>query len=82
MIYNRVIKRNKAQLGQIVQKIILNQQIEIIDNRQPELEGEYEEVQQKEQEIVQKLNEKYGPGQLDPQSGVFTCHHLKKAPQG
>ena len=63
----------QAQLGQIaVQKIILNQQIEAIDNRQAELEGEYEEVQQKEQEIVQKLNEKYGPGQLDPQSGVFT----------
>ena len=32
------------------------------DNRKSsnELEGEYEEVQQKEQEIVQKLNEKYG----------------------
>ena len=39
----------QAQLGQIaVQKIILNQQIEAIDNRQAELEGEYEEVQQKE----------------------------------
>ena len=63
----------QAQLGQIaVQKIILNQQIEAIDNRQAELEGEYEEVQQKEREIVEKLNEKYGPGQLDPQSGVFT----------
>ena len=33
--------------------------MEVIDNRQIELEGEYEEVQQKEQEIVQKLNEKY-----------------------
>ena len=66
-------QEKQAQLGQIaVQKIILNQQIEAIDNRQAELEGEYEEVQQKEQEIVQKLNEKYGPGQLDPQTGVFT----------
>ena len=73
----------QAQLGQIaVQKIILNQQIEAIDNRQAELEGEYEEVQQKEREIVEKLNEKYGPGQLDPQSGVFTPAPLQEAPQG
>ena len=60
-------------LGQIaVQKIILNQQVEAIENRQAELEGEYEEVQQTERDLVQKLNEKYGPGQLDPQTGVFT----------
>ena len=73
----------QAQLGQIaVQKIILNQQIEAIDNRQAELAGEYEEVQQKEREIVEKLNEKYGPGQLDPQSGVFTPAPPQEAPQG
>ena len=74
----------QAQLGQIaVQKIILNQQIEAIDNRQAELEGEYEEVQQKEREIVEKLNEKYGPGQLDPQSGVFTpVPPQEESPQG
>lgn len=66
-------QEKQTQLGQIaVQKILLNQQIEAVDNRQVELEGEYEEVQQKEREIVEKLNEKYGPGQLDPQSGVFT----------
>ena len=60
-------------LGQLaVQKIILNQQVEVIENRQVELEGEYEEVQQSERDLVQKLNEKYGPGQLDPETGVFT----------
>ena len=66
-------QEKQAQLGQIaVQKILLGQQVEAIDNRQVELEGEYEAVQQKEREIVEKLNEKYGPGQLDPQTGVFT----------
>jgi len=66
-------QEKQAQLGQIaVQKILLGQQVEAIDNRQIELEGEYEEVQQSERDLVQKLNEKYGPGQLDPQSGVFT----------
>ena len=66
-------QEKQAQLGQIaVQKILLGQQAEAMDNRQVELEGEYEAVQQSERDLVQKLNEKYGPGQLDPQSGVFT----------
>ena len=66
-------QEKQAQLGQIaVQKILLNQQVEAIENRQTELESEYEAVQQSERDLVQKLNEKYGPGQLDPQSGVFT----------
>ena len=71
----------QAMLGQIaVQKIILNQQVEAIENRQAELEGEYEEVQQTERDLVQKLNEKYGPGQLDPQTGVFTPTPQEEAP--
>ena len=28
--------------------------------------------QQKERDLVKELNDKYGPGQLDPASGVFT----------
>ena len=74
----------QAMLGQIaVQKIILNQQVEAIENRQAELEGEYEEVQQSERDLVQKLNEKYGPGQLDPQTGVFTpIPPAEESPEG
>jgi len=77
-------QEKQAQLGQIaVQKILLNQQVEAIENRQVELEGEYEEVQQTERDLVQKLNEKYGPGQLDPQSGVFTpVPPQEESPQG
>ena len=74
-------QEKQAQLGQIaVQKILLGQQVEAIDNRQVELEGEYEAVQQSERDLVQKLNDKYGPGQLDPQSGVFTPIPQEEAP--
>ena len=74
-------QEKQAQLGQIaVQKILLGQQAEAMDNRQVELEGEYEAVQQSERDLVQKLNEKYGPGQLDPQSGVFTPIPQEEAP--
>jgi uncharacterized protein (DUF3084 family) len=77
-------QEKQTLLGQIaVQKILLNQQVEAVENRQVELEGEYEEVQQTERDLVQKLNEKYGPGQLDPQSGVFTpAPPQEESPQG
>ncbi len=66
-------QEKQANLGQLsVQRILLNQQVEALEARQVELETEYEAVQQQERDLVAKLNEKYGPGQLDPQTGVFT----------
>ena len=62
-------------------KILLNQQLEALEARQVELESEYEAVQQEERDLVQKLNEKYGPGQLDPQTGVFTPSQPPAAPE-
>tara|TARA_R100001244_G_scaffold71030_1_gene57477 strand:+ start:266 stop:568 length:303 start_codon:yes stop_codon:yes gene_type:complete len=60
-------------LGQLsVQRILLNQQSEALEARTTEVEQEYQTVQQEERELVAKLNEKYGPGQLDPATGVFT----------
>tara|TARA_R110002020_G_scaffold20787_2_gene70593 strand:+ start:578 stop:901 length:324 start_codon:yes stop_codon:yes gene_type:complete len=66
-------QQKQAMLGQLgVQRILLGQQMDALEARQVELETEYEAVQQQERDLVQKLNEKYGPGQLDPQTGVFT----------
>ena len=60
-------------LGQLsVQRILLNQQHEALETRMTEVEQEYQNVQQEERDLVAKLNEKYGPGQLDPATGVFT----------
>ena len=70
-------QEKQAALGQLsVQRILVNQQMETLDIRQDELETEYTAVQQEERDIVQKLNEKYGPGQLDPQTGVFTSTNI------
>ena len=75
-------QEKQANLGQLsVQRILLNQQMEALEARQVELESEYEAVQQEERDIVQKLNEKYGPGQLDPQTGVFTPASVAAAPE-
>ena len=66
-------QEKQALLGQLaVQRILMSQQMDALEARQTELETEYEAVQQEERDLVQKLNEKYGPGQLDPQTGVFT----------
>ena len=60
-------------LGQLsVQRILLNQQSEALEARMTEVEQEYQNVQQEERALVAKLNEKYGPGKLDPATGVFT----------
>ena len=66
-------QEKQAVLGQLaVQKILLNQQIDALNMRTEEVEQEYKAVQQEERDLVAKLNEKYGPGQLDPTTGVFT----------
>ena len=60
-------------LGQLsVQRILLNQQIDNLEQRMETVEKEYKTLQQTEQDLVKKLNDKYGPGQLDPATGVFT----------
>ena len=66
-------QEKQAELGQLsVQRILQNQRTEAIEIRTQEVEQEYAEVQQKERDLVKTLNEKYGPRQLDPATGVFT----------
>ena len=66
-------QEKQALLGQLsVQRILINQQLESLEAREVELEGEYTATQQKERELVETLNEKYGPGELNPETGEFT----------
>ena len=66
-------QEKQAVLGQLaVQRILLTQQHEALETRITEVEAEYQNVQQEERDLVATLNEKYGPGQLDPATGVFT----------
>ena len=66
-------QEKQNQLGQLaIQKLIANQQSDAIQIRTEEVETEYQSVQQEERDLVKTLNDKYGPGQLDPATGVFT----------
>ena len=63
----------QAAFGQLkVQKILLEQQKDNLEEGEVKMEADYAENQQKERDLVKELNDKYGPGQLDPASGVFT----------
>jgi|TARA_B100001094_G_scaffold97861_1_gene93938 hypothetical protein len=59
-------------IGQVsVQKLINNQRAEKIEENELQLQSDYATNQEKEREFVQTLNEKYGPGQLNPATGIF-----------
>ena len=70
---NQGYQTKQQQFGQLkVQRILLTQQMEGLDEAEIRLETEYSELQKTEQTLVKQLNDKYGPGQLDPNTGVFT----------
>ena len=43
-----------------------------LDEQEIVLKEQLQSTRQKEQKLLNEITEKYGPGQLDPQSGVFT----------
>ena len=55
-----------------VRRLVLDQQLEELDNADEAVHKAYTDNQETERKLVQELNEKYGPGSLDPQTGVFT----------
>ena len=63
---------NTAQLGQVeVELYLLNKRLKQMEELRISLFENYDSLQSKEEELVQKLNEKYGDGVLDLDSGRF-----------
>ncbi len=66
-------QQKQLQFGQLeVQRLLVTQQLDSLDSAKATLEVEYGEVQDTERNLVADLNKKYGPGNLDPATGVFT----------
>jgi len=60
------------EFGQIELELLLaSQRIQSLENAKDKLQKDYVELQNKERELVQQLNEKYGAGQVDLTSGEF-----------
>ena len=63
----------QSAFGQVrVQRILAQQQMDNLDEAEEKMEVDYTDLQQKERDLVEQLNEKYGPGTLDPQTGIFS----------
>ena len=63
----------QATFGQLkVQKIMLDDQMSNLEETEISIEEQYKAAQQTERDFVKSLNEKYGPGTLDPATGTFT----------
>ena len=61
------------KFGQLtIAKLNIDRQLELMGDEEDKLNGELESARDEEQKILNEITEKYGPGQLDPQSGVFT----------
>ena len=60
-------------LGRLeIQRIQTEHALENIHTDKLRLETRYSDLVDEERKMVQDLNEKYGPGNLDPDTGVFT----------
>ena len=67
--YNQI----QATFGQVAfQRVMLEQQLEQLNDRQIEAEDALHANQDAERDLAKSLNDVYGPGSLDPETGVFT----------
>ena len=63
----------QADFGALkVRRLVLEQQLEELDNADEAVHKAYTDNQETERKLVEELNEKYGPGSLNPETGVFT----------
>jgi len=75
--YNTVTNK----FGQIaIAKLNLEKQQESVEEEEFKVHEELESVRAEEQEVLTGITEKYGPGTLDPQTGVFTPSTEVKEP--
>ena len=61
-----------SEFGQVELEILLtNQRMDALQDAKAKLEDEYVGLQDKEKELVKELNNKYGAGTVDLESGEF-----------
>ena len=66
-------------LGQMgVARIRLEQQINDLNDNEGKVRAQFAETQNKEREFVQSINKKYGDGNLNLESGVFSPKPIEK----
>ena len=52
-----------------------------LEAQEASVKQQFETAKANEQKILNEITEKYGPGQLDPQTGIFTPTPTQEAPE-
>ena len=69
----------QSQMGQTrMQQLGLETQLNKVEEVEIQLAEDLITLNAKESELAQVLNDKYGPGQLDPETGIFTPSEANK----
>jgi predicted transcriptional regulator len=64
---------NANNLGTVsLEQIALQRRLEFLNAEQERLYGEFETLQIQEQELLEKMRERYGEGQINITDGTFT----------
>ena len=68
----KTYQEKTAMFGQLsFQKFQLERQLEVAEQAETTLKKEIIDLEQQERTLVKELNEKYGAGTLNPQTGEF-----------
>ena len=60
------------QFGQVkVETLLTNQRLDALTKAEEDLNNQYKDLQEQEKDLVKSLNEKYGAGTVDIDSGEF-----------
>ena len=63
----------QVQLGQVgIARIKLEQQLNDVDNSEIDLRKRFQDNTESESKFLDEIRNKYGDGQLDPETGIFT----------
>jgi predicted transcriptional regulator len=64
---------NANNLGAIsLEQIAINRRLEFLNAEQDKLYSEFEELRNQEQDLLEKMRERYGDGQINITDGTFT----------
>jgi predicted transcriptional regulator len=65
--------KNSSTLGNIAIELhVLNRQLELMTAEQDKFLDQFESLRTKESELMQKMRERYGDGQINIADGTFT----------
>jgi predicted transcriptional regulator len=64
---------NASQLGNVaLEQMALTRRLDFLNAEQDRLYTQFEDLRKQEQEIIEKMRERYGDGQINIAEGIFT----------